>query len=455
MLNEKLINQQKNDEFHKNLNSFNYKIIVLDDDPTGTQTVKDLPVYTQWTEDLLEDGFQQSNNMFYILTNSRALNEEETTALHKEISSNIEKVSQRLNHPYLIISRGDSTLRGHFYLEPKVLNDASTSGFDAVFYLPEFFEGNRFTYKGIHYLKENDTYMPVAESEFSNDTTFGFNSETMADFIEEKSHGAITSNEVYHITLEQIRNRDKTAIFKTFESINNFDAVVVDALNDEDMDYFVACLTEFLANHEKKFMFRTAASFVKAMCQTPGEIINLKNYKQNNNGGIIIVGSHVKKTSDQLQHLLNNTNIKQSEFDVKKVTESNLNEYIAEQITQVEQIIKDGEDIVIYTSRDVIKTEDLTNNLSISTNISNSLVEIIRGLQVQPKFIIAKGGITSSDVATKGLNIHKADVIGQVTKGVPVWLTGSEAKYPKMPYVIFPGNVGDVETLTEVYKLNS
>ena len=202
-------------------------------------------------------------------------------------------------------------------------------------------------------------------------------------------------------------------------------------------------------------MFRTAASFVKAMCQTPGEIINLKNYKQNNNGGIIIVGSHVKKTSDQLQHLLNNTNIKQSEFDIKKVTESNLNEYIAEQITQVEQIIKDGEDIVIYTSRDVIKTEDLTNNLSISTNISNSLVEIIRGLQVQPKFIIAKGGITSSDVATKGLNIHKADVIGQVTKGVPVWLTDSEAKYPKMAYVIFPGNVGDVETLTEVYKLNS
>ncbi|MBF7018193.1 four-carbon acid sugar kinase family protein [Staphylococcus durrellii] len=455
MLNDKLINEQKNDEFHKNLNTFNYKIIVLDDDPTGTQTVKDLPVYTQWTETLLEDGFKQPNNMFYILTNSRALNEEETTALHKEISSNIEKISQRLNHPYLIISRGDSTLRGHFYLEPKILNDASVSGFDAVFYLPEFFEGNRFTYNGIHYLKENDAYMPVAASEFSNDTTFGFESERMADFIAEKSDGAVASNEVYHITLSQIRERDKTAIFHTFELLNNFDAVVVDALNDEDMDYFVACLTEFLAKHKKKFVFRTAASFVKAMCETPGEIINLKNYKQNNNGGIIVVGSHVKKTSDQLHHLLNNTDIKQLEFDVKKVTQPALSEYITDKITQAEQIINDGEDVVIYTSRDVIKTEDLTNNLSISTNISNSLVEIINGLQIQPKFIIAKGGITSSDVATKGLNIHKATVIGQVTKGVPVWLTGSEAKYPKMPYVIFPGNVGDVDTLTEVYKLNS
>jgi len=455
MLNDTLIKEQKNDEFNKNLDAFNYKIIVLDDDPTGTQTVKDLPVYTEWSEELIEDGFKQSNNMFYILTNSRALNEEETTILHKEISSNIEKVSQRLNHPYLIISRGDSTLRGHFYLEPKVLDDASTSGFDAIFYLPEFFEGDRFTYNGIHYLKEDGDYIPVSQSEFSNDTTFGFKSETMADFIEEKSKGAIESNQVYHITLEQIRKRKKKEIFNVFEALNNLDAVVVDALNDEDMDYFSACLTEYLAKNNKKFIFRTAASFVKAMCETPGEIINLKNYKQNNNGGIIIVGSHVKKTSDQLNHLLDNTNIYSIEFDVKQVTKDTLNKYIKEKTTQVEKIISNGEDVVVYTSRDVIKTENLINNLSISTNISNSLVDIIRSLQIQPKFIIAKGGITSSDVATQGLNIKKADVIGQVTKGVPVWLTGDEAKYQKMPYVIFPGNVGDEDTVTEVYKLNS
>ncbi|HHQ7379474.1 TPA: nucleotide-binding domain containing protein, partial [Staphylococcus aureus] len=112
-------------------------------------------------------------------------------------------------------------------------------------------------------------------------------------------------------------------------------------------------------------------------------------------------------------------------------------------------------DVVVYTSRDVIKTEDLTNNLSISTNISNALVGIVQGLKVKPRFIIAKGGITSSDVATKGLNIKKAIVIGQITQGVPVWLTGEEAKYSQMPYVIFPGNIGDEDTLTTVYKMNS
>ncbi|EHJ07579.1 four-carbon acid sugar kinase family protein [Staphylococcus simiae] len=455
MLNEQLINEKKQDKINKNLKNLNYKVIVLDDDPTGTQTVKDLPVYTDWTEELLMDGFEQSNNMFYILTNSRALNEQETTILHQEISEKIEKVAKKLNTRYLIISRGDSTLRGHFYLEPKVLNDASNTGFDAIFYLPEFFEGERYTYNGVHYLKEGENYIPVSQSEFSKDTTFGFKSETMADFISEKSNGVLDSNDVYHISLQNIRQREHDEIFKIFDDLNNLDAVVVDALNDEDMDYFVACLTEYLATKDKKFIFRTAASFVKAICETPGEIINLKQYKQSNHGGVIIVGSHVKKSTDQLKHLLNNTNIKSLEFDVKQVTKDTLGDYINEKANEVENIILSGKDVVIYTSRDVIKTEDLNNNLSISTNISNSLVAIISKLKIQPNFIIAKGGITSSDVATKGLNIKKAQVIGQITKGVPVWLTGEEAKYKKMPYVIFPGNVGEVDTLSEVYQLNS
>ncbi|WP_239734051.1 four-carbon acid sugar kinase family protein [Mammaliicoccus sp. H-M33] len=455
MLNKDLIDKQINDTFNKDLENLDYKIIVLDDDPTGTQTVKDLPVYTDWTESLLTDAFEQPNNMFYILTNSRALNALETTQLHQELSKNIENVSLKLNKPYLIISRGDSTLRGHFYLEPKVLNDTASKSFNAVFYLPEFFEGDRYTYKGVHYLKEDNQYIPVSESEFANDTTFGFNSKSMADFIEEKSQGEIKSENVFHITLDQIRNREKEEILSTFDTLSNFDAVVVDALNDEDMDYFTACLVEYLKSHNKRFIFRTAASFVKSICETPGEIINLKNYKKNNNGGVIIVGSHVKKSSSQLNHLLENTDINAIEFDVKAVTQSSLQDYIDKLTTEVENIIAKGKDVVIYTSRDVIKTDDLTNNLSISTNISNSLVSIVKQLSIRPNFIIAKGGITSSDVATKGLNIKKAEVIGQITKGVPVWLTGKEAKYDHMPYVIFPGNVGEVDTLTEVYKLNS
>lgn len=455
MISDNLVNQKNTKLINKNLSDFNYKIIVLDDDPTGTQTIKDLPVYTEWTEKWIEDGFLQKNDMFYILTNSRALNEKETVKLHKEISQNIEKVANKLNEDYLIISRGDSTLRGHFYLEPKVISESATQPFDGVFYLPQFFEGNRYTYNGIHYLKENQKYIPVVQSEFSNDTTFGYSSETMFDFIEEKSEGEIKSSEVSYISLEMLREKKEKEIITVFERLENFSAVVVDALNDSDMDYFASCLINFLKGNKKKFIFRTAASFVKAMCVTPGEIINLNKFSSNKNGGLIIVGSHVKKSSEQLSYLINNTNIRPFEFDVKEIIKDNLEEYINTLITKVEYEIVNGNSVVVYTSRDVIKTEDINNNLSISTNISNSLVNIVKNISIKPKFIIAKGGITSSDVATKGLNIKKAEVIGQVTKGVPVWLTGDEAKYPKMPYVIFPGNVGEKETLAQVYKMNN
>ena len=68
-------------------------------------------------------------------------------------------------------------------------------------------------------------------------------------------------------------------------------------------------------------------------------------------------------------------------------------------------------------------------------------------LHVKPAYIIAKGGITSSDVGTKALKVKKALVMGQIQKGIPVWLTGEESKFPGMPYIIFPGNVGDKDTL--------
>ena len=67
-------------------------------------------------------------------------------------------------------------------------------------------------------------------------------------------------------------------------------------------------------------------------------------------------------------------------------------------------------------------------------------------------FIIA-GGITSSDVGTKALAVKKANVLGQIKPGIPVWQTGEESKFPMTPYVIFPGNVGEITTLREAVEV--
>ena len=59
--------------------------MVLDDDPTGVQTVHDVSVYTDWSYESIKKGFEEDNKLFYILTNSRGFTVEQTTRAHVEI----------------------------------------------------------------------------------------------------------------------------------------------------------------------------------------------------------------------------------------------------------------------------------------------------------------------------------------------------------------------------------
>src|SRR5699024_2962844 len=239
------------------------------------------------------------------------------------IIQTVESVSSEKGIPFIIISRGDSTLRGHYYYEPKVIHENSPEGFDAVFYIPAFFEGDRYTYEGVHYLKEDDEFIPVSDSEFSNDSTFGFKSKYLQDYVEEKSDGEVQSENVVHITLDMIRSCDAEALIDIFDDLNAFDQVIVDAANNRDMEFFAGVMMEYLESHNKKFIFRTAASFVRAICETPGEVLGREEIIQsdNENGGIIVVGSHVDKTTKQLKHLIEHSDIHEIEFSVRKVIE--------------------------------------------------------------------------------------------------------------------------------------
>lgn len=451
----KVIETELNCPENRDFKDFNHKVVVLDDDPTGTQTVKDLNVYTSWEEEYVRDGFDSNNNMFFIMTNSRALPEAETEAVHQDIIRTVESVSAEKGTPFIIISRGDSTLRGHYYHEPKVIHENSPKGFDAVFYIPAFFEGDRYTYGGIHYLKGNDGLIPISESEFSKDSTFGFESKRMQDYVEEKSGGEVKAENVIHITLEILRKCDTDALMGIFDGLEGFDQVIVDAVNNRDLEYFAGVMMTYLETRGKRFIFRTAASFVRAICETPGEILAREEIIQadNPNGGIIVVGSHVDKTTQQLKHLVGHSNIHQIEFSVREVLEEkNLNDYVDDLRNEVTEKISAGRDVVVYTSRELIKTDDKEESLKISKSISDSLVQIVSTLDVKPGFIIAKGGITSSDVATEGIKVKKALVSGQAEKGIPVWKTDQHAKYPHIPYIVFPGNVGENHTLYDVYN---
>ena len=443
------------------MEGFHKKLVVLDDDPTGVQTVHDVSVYTDWEEESIRNGFEEKEAMFFILTNSRSFSVEETTKVHRDIAARVAKVARELGQDFMIISRGDSTLRGHYPLETQLLADGLTKNegvvIDGEIICPFFPEGGRYTMDNIHYVKEQENLVPAGMTEFAKDKTFGYKSSDLTEYVEEKTEGKYHKEDCITISLDELNVLDVQGIKEKLMSAQNMAKIIVNAVSYADLKVFCAALV--LAMKEgKHYMARTAAAFTKVMGRISDQPLLGREQLEGDtkNGGIVLIGSHVKKTTDQLNCLKElDGQADFMEFQVNTVFEENgLEKEVERTVKAAEEKILSGRTVVIYTSRQLLAPENMTpeEKLHISVKISNAVTSIIGKLSVKPKFIIAKGGITSSDVGTKALRVKKARVMGQVKKGIPVWMTGEESKFPGMPYIIFPGNVGEVSTLKEIVE---
>lgn len=463
----KIVDEKQVDILLKNelntLNTLNRKIVVLDDDPTGVQTVHDISVYTNWEKDNIREGFVEDNSMFFILTNSRGFTVQQTTDVHREIASNIVKVSKELEKDFIVISRSDSTMRGHYPLETNILKEEiekqSSKKFDGEIIMPFFKEGGRFTINNVHYVREGEQLIPAGMTEFAKDKSFGYESSDIRDWCEEKTKGEYQASDVVCISLEDIRNMKIDKITNQLKEVDKFNKVVVNAIDYVDAKIFAIALVRAIKSG-KEFMLRSAAAITKVLGGVSDKALLTKDElvcKDNKAGGIIIVGSYVNKTTMQLEELKKTTyEIEFIEFNPHLVLEEGgLKREVERVINIVEENITNGKTVAVYTKRDVLilDTNDKDKQLMVSVEISDAVTSIIGNLNVRPSFIVAKGGITSSDVGTKALRVKKANVMGQIKPGIPVWMTGEESKFSNMPYVIFPGNVGEITTLREVVEI--
>ncbi len=440
----------------------NKKIVVLDDDPTGVQTVHDITVYTGWDKQSILDGFNEENNLFYILTNSRGFTAEQTTQAHKEIAAVVDEVAKETGKEYIFISRSDSTLRGHFPLETSLLRDAYEKNtgkkIDGEILCPFFKEGGRFTIDNVHYVKYGDELVPANETEFAKDKTFGYSAATMPEYVEEKTGGAFKAEDVTCISLEDIHNMDIDKIQEQLMAVKDFNKIIVNALDYADVKVFCVALYRAM-KAGKVFMFRTAAAIVKVMGGVTDQPLLTREKMvtlDNNNGGIIVVGSHTAKTTAQVECLKEMDEVTFVELDATLVRDEEAFEKEVQRCLALEEeCIRSGKTVCCYTTRALITadTGNKEDDLRLSVRISDAVQSLVGRLTVTPAFVIAKGGITSSDVGTKALAVKKANVLGQIRPGIPVWQTGDESTFPKTPYVIFPGNVGEATTLKEAVEI--
>lgn len=442
-------------------NGFVCKLVVLDDDPTGIQTVNQVSVYTDWSEQSIREGFEEECNLFFILTNSRGMTEADSIRIHREIGTRVAKIAKEKNCPFLIISRGDSTLRGHYPAETETLRQVieqdTSLRFDGEILCPFFPQGGRYTVDDIHYVYSEGRLIPAAQTEFATDRTFGYRHSHLGQWVEEKTAGDYPAEDQCYIGLDLLRGGKIEDIVKKLEQVEHFDKVIVNALAYEDLYVFMAALLRVLKSG-KKFMFRTAASFPEVLGGVESRPLLMAEEliePENENGGLIVVGSHVKKTTVQLEQLLTLNGIVPIPFRSGLVyRQAEFDEECRRVQSQVERELGDGRTAVIYTERTLLVPEngDPEEALKLSLRISDAVTDFVRKLQICPRFIIAKGGITSSEIGVKGLGVRRAVAAGQILPGIPVWMTGEESRFPGLPYVIFPGNVGEADSLKKIVE---
>lgn len=429
-------------------------LVVLDDDPTGTQTVYDVPVLTNWKVRTLADEFSRGTPLFYVLTNSRSLPQDEAINLAWEIGTSIQQASCQAKRSFEVISRSDSTLRGHFPAEVDALANALGLPEAMLVIIPFFEEGGRYTIGDVHYVREEEQLVPAAQTPFAKDAVFGYENSNLRQWVEEKTKGRIPASLVQSLSIDEIRKEGPDHIAKKLLQCAPDGVFIVNAAHYRDLE--VVTLGLLNAQCEGvRFVFRTAASFVRVRAGLgPRPLLRAEDMRPVSKiGGLVVVGSHVPRSSEQLSHLLQNGNISGIELRVQNVLSSEgRGREIANIVEFAEKALARGQDVAVYTSRGLVIGNDDADSLAIGRLISQALVEVVRSISLQPRYILAKGGITSSDIATKALNITRAKVLGQILPGVPVWRTGPESKFPDLPYIVFPGNVGEADAISKVVQ---
>jgi uncharacterized protein YgbK (DUF1537 family) len=464
------------------------RLLVLDDDPTGSQCVHDVSVAFEEDAALLRRTLAEAGSTCFVLTNTRALGEDDAVAANRRIVEGVlggagDAAPEGLH----VVSRSDSTLRGHVIAEPNAIADvleAAGRPVDAFLFCPAMIEAGRYTRQDVHYAVVQGEELRVEETDFAQDATFGYAHSDLREFLEEKSGGEVPAGEVLSISLEDIREGGVERVVEVLAGASGRRWVVVNALEYSDMEVVADAVTELEARG-RVFVTRCGPSFVRPLAGQEGarvlgaeeiraaegvpaagaepgrdaagtagaQLASAASAGTRAEHGLVVVGSHVGLTTRQLRAVQERGTLTEFELDVARLLdESSREAHIEETVSSIRAELGRN-DCVVYTSRERVSTEDPEESLAIARSVSDAVVRVVAGVRgALPAWVVAKGGITSHEVAHRGLGIRLATVAGQFFPGQISLFRPDAAPEETLgcPYVVFPGNVGGEQALAGV-----
>lgn len=462
-------------------------IVVIDDDPTGSQTLHSCPLLLRWDQETLRRGLRHPSPFLFVLANTRALSAAAAAARYREIVTALVGALAAAAIPpeaVQLVSRGDSTLRGHGVLEPQVLAEvwqAEVGPVDATLHVPAFLPGGRTTVGGVHLLHGE----PVHRSAFAQDRLFGYSTSDLAAWLEEKSAGAIAAGSVARLTLAQLDRADQAgseALVGWLAALENNRQVVVDAERPQQLAALGAAVEALRGR--RRFLFRSAASLLNGLVEGAGRSLgpppmtamDLAALRRRDLAGrplpgLVLVGSHVPLADQQLAVLLAEERCVGIELPVGRIARvleggapdlllADLERHWLEQLCTV---LRSGRTPVLYTSRGELSfgggEAGAARRLRFGMELARLMARLVRGLEVRPApplgYLISKGGITTGTLLAEGLGLEAVQLEGQLQPGLSLVrpMPPTPRCWQDLPIVTFPGNLGEAGDLAAAWRL--
>ncbi|WP_053914344.1 four-carbon acid sugar kinase family protein [Streptomyces sp. TP-A0875] len=412
------------------------KTVVLDDDPTGTQSASGVTVLLTWDADTIAQVLRD-HDAVYLQTNSRAISEADAVALCRRVAGEIAQVATELAEHVDVVLRGDSTLRGHVFAE----TDVFVGDDSPILFLPAFPAGGRTTRDGVHYVGTAAGDVPAHETEYARDPVFPFRSSDMVAYVRE-----LGGREAVSVPLDVLRAGGGSAVAEALLSAPGRSVVAPDAVTDEDIDLVHAGLSR-ARSAGRRVVVRCAAPLA-ARCAGAVSAGLLPAPVSRPAGPVLVVcGSHTDGATAQLARLTAATGVVPHAID----TDAALLDPRRAGRAVVDRVRADltTRGLAIVSSSRSRRPAD--NTLSHGERVMTALTTAVDALADDAAVVVAKGGITSAEVARTGLGAHAARVRGQILPGVSVWdLT---TRRGDRVYVVVPGNVGGPATLADIARL--
>jgi len=471
-----------------------FKIVVLDDDPTGSQTVHSCPLLLQWDRATLLEGLAYPSPLLFVLANTRALAPEAAAVRVQEIARALKGAMAELDAAaapdapgidhWLVVSRGDSTLRGHFPVEVDGL-EAELGPFDATFLVPAFLQGGRTTVAGVHLLHGE----PVHTSAFGRDGLFGYGTSFLPDWVAEKTAGRIPAGQVELVGLEELEESLEAGpqqggfdqgsfqdLLQRLAGLEGNRCVAVDAERPQQLGALAAAVRELTApsaaepwGRPRRFLSQSAASWIEALAQLPPQPLapaGLAQLRRVDVGGaplpgLVLVGSHVPLADAQLEVLLAEPGCGGVEIAVAKLARVLEGPVPLEMLASLEQawleqlqgVLAAGQTPVLFTSRGEMQCRLAAERRRLGLELAALMARLAAALAPQLGYLISKGGITTHTLLADGLALARVELQGQLLPGLSLVLTPSQGVVAGLPVLTFPGNLGDSETLRAAWGL--